>query len=324
MFLRALVMACPALFALYMPSCRTPIVQPALPAAGEARMSQLWERPESLHERDLFHGRWGAARAPDPHVTYTFIEPKKGGTNPGMMVRDPTGRKWHVKQRDPGRGAEGPVEVTIARVLEAAGYHQPPVYFLRSFKVTGDGADRIEPGGRFRLNVPELDNIGEWAWQENPFVGSKPYEGLLSILLMFNSSDLKNSNNTLYRYRPPGEPEQTWYVVRDLGTALGDTGRIEPRRSDVGTFERTRFVLGVDHGYVRFAYRGFHQELVTRRITPADVAWASDLLDGLSPPQWRDAFRAGGFQPVEAERFIHVLRERIREGRALARQAAGQ
>src|SRR5437762_5655586 len=60
---------------------------------------------------------------------------------------------------------------------------------------------------------------------QNPFVGTRPYQGLLVILLMFNSSDLKNTNNTLYEV---GDAIRHWYVVRDLGAALGETARLMP------------------------------------------------------------------------------------------------
>jgi hypothetical protein len=301
-------------------ACRTPMVRPT--ATSAVRLSELWERPGDLASRDLYYGRWGTAHAPDPSVTYTFVAPKLTGTNPGMTVRDPQGRKWSVKQRDTGRGAEGPAEVTLARVLEAVGYHQPPVYFLHGFKVRGGGGPlRVEGGGRFRLHLSELDSRGDWSWQENPFVGMTPYQGLLAILLMFNSSDLKNSNNTRYRYQPAGEDPQTWYVVRDLGMALGNTGKLDPLRSDVAAFERTRFTLGIRDGFVRFAYRGRHQEIGAGRLTAADVRWASELLGGLGDAQWRDAFRAGGFSPGESDRFIRVIRDRIREGRTLGTRA---
>ena len=36
-----------------------------------------------------------------------------------------------------------------------------------------------------------------------PFVGTRPFQGLLVILLTFNSFDLKNSNNTFYDVRGP-------------------------------------------------------------------------------------------------------------------------
>src|SRR5678809_993978 len=86
------------------------------------------------------------------------------------------------------------------RDSSALGYHQPPVYYLPSFTMRDKSGVHTERGGRFRLAMPSLVDQGEWSWQQNPFVGQRAYQGLLVILLMFNSSDLKNSNNTLYEY----------------------------------------------------------------------------------------------------------------------------
>jgi hypothetical protein len=165
-------------------------------------LSAWWEQPVDLHDRDLFHGPWGTQHAPDPRAEYTYIRPKTGGFNPGVVVRDPQGREWHVKQPSHNSGDEGPSEVMLSRVLSALGYHQPPVYYLPSFTMRDGSGVHVEKGGRFRLDLPSLKDRGEWSWQQNPYVGQRPYQGLLVILLVFNSSDLKNSNNTLYEYRP--------------------------------------------------------------------------------------------------------------------------
>jgi hypothetical protein len=280
-------------------------------------IAELWERPASLASQDLFNGPWGADNAPDPDATYTFVEWKKGGINPGMTVRDPDGRVWKVKQPPTtGRTAEGPIEVVLSRVLSAVGYHQPPVYYLASFMLNGeDGRTQRVMGGRFRLKVASLDDIGQWSWRENPHAGTRPHHGLLVILLMFNGSDLKDSNNTLYAVSPPASATVTrWYVVRDLGTALGSTARLTPRRGDIAEFERRGFIKRIENGFVEFDYDGRHQDLVDRRIRPEDVRWASELLSGLTPAQWDDAFRAGGYpQPLRA-RFITRLQQKIREG----------
>ena len=145
------------------------------------RLSELWEDPHDIASRDLFNGPWGAQHAPDPHAVYTFVRPKQGGTNPGVVVRDPQGREWHVKQppRRSAQGEEGPVEVVLSRVLSGLGYHQPPVYFLRSFTMADASETRIEPGGRFRLHEPWLKDRGSWSWQQNPFVNERPFNGLL-------------------------------------------------------------------------------------------------------------------------------------------------
>jgi hypothetical protein len=309
--------------AMYMPTCVPPAVLPTVPP-GQVRIAELWEEPTDIDGQDLFYGPWGPERAPQPEATYTFIETKQGGVNPGMTVRDPAGRKWKVKQPPlVGRRAEGPIEVVLSRVLSAVGYHQPPVYYLGAFTVADDSGTRRTVGGRFRLSDPSLKDVGEWSWQQNPFVGTRPYQGLLVILLMFNSSDLKNSNNTLYELRSSTARTERWYVVRDLGTALGGTGRFTPARGDLGAFERSGFIEGVEDGFVEFEYHGWHQELIRRRLTPADVRWACELLAELTDTQWREAFLAGGYDPAVSARFIQRLQAKIREGAALGTVAGG-
>jgi hypothetical protein len=129
-------------------------------------------------------------------------------------------------------------------------------------------------------------------------------------LLLMNSSDLKNNNNTLYEHKLADGSEQ-WFVVRDLGTALGGTGRFAPRRGDPVAFSSQPFITGVANGFIQFGYRGWHQELVRNRLTRADLAWAGRLLSGLSDRQWAEAFRAGGFTPEAAAPFIAVIKSRI-------------
>jgi hypothetical protein len=239
-----------------------------------------------------------------------------------VTVRDPLGREWHVKQPPHNdQGAEGPIEVVLSRVLSAVGYHQPPVYFLPSFTLTDTAGTHAEPGGRFRLTEKSLKHAGTWSWQQNPFVGTQPYRGLLVILMMFNSSDIKNENNALYELRKHSEGVGEWYVVRDLGTALGETGRLAPQRGDPGIFEREPFIKSVTGGFVQFNYHGWHQELF-KQIAPEDVGWASEWLGRLSERQWCDAFHAGGYEPAIADRFITRLRQKIAEGERLGETTA--
>src|SRR4029453_1461883 len=281
-------------------------------------LSALWEAPANLHSRDLFNGPWGAANAPDPRATYTFLREKKGsGVSPGVVVRDPRGRVWHVKQPIEGkRGAEGPVEVTVSRVLSAVGFHQPPVYFLPSFTMTDSHGTHLEAGGRFRLDEPSLKARGNWRFQDNPFVGMREYRGLLVILLMFNSFDLRSANNTLYEFNRGGRVDQ-WYVVRDLGGALGSSAPLLVRGNNLEEFERHEWIQGVKNGVVEFRYGGWNSEL-TRGISVDDLRWACELVGGLTERQWEDAFRAGGYPSDLPQRFLHNLRARIDEGRKIA------
>jgi hypothetical protein len=290
-----------------------PAVKPFMPRDGSAtHLDQLWVEPRDLASRDLFHGPWGKQHAPDPSAVYTFLRSKVRGASPGMTVTDPQGRKWSVKQ-----SVEGPVEVMHSRVLSALGYHQPPVYYLPSFTLEDEKGTRQERGGRFRPTLPELEEIGDWSWQQNPFVGTKPYQGLLVILLMFGSADLKNSNNSLYLHRRAGGTSERLYVVRDIGNALGDTARYEATKNDPDVFERQPFISGVTNGFVVFPYRGWHQELFRGRITPADTAWAAALMSRLTDAQWDAAFRAGGYESAVASRFKAALKSRLAQARTL-------
>jgi len=317
------VVLLPPLLAVYLPFC-TPQVRPTQ-QPWDAPLANLWSLPPNAADRDLFNGPWGASKAPRPADVYTLVEHKHHGINPGLTVRDATGHKWSVKQGPTdGQPSEGPIEVVLSRVLSAAGYHQPPVYFLPSFTLRDDWGTHVERGGRFRLHEKSLTDIGDWSWQQNPFVGMRPYQGLLVILAMFNSSDLKNSNNTLYEHRT-GDFVERWYVVRDLGTALGESGRLSPVRGDAAHFERYQFVLGMKNGFVLFDYHGFHQELFRDRITPEDVGFACEMLAPLTDAQWADAFRAGGYDAATAGRFIQKVKANIALGERIAGpdQAAG-
>jgi hypothetical protein len=315
---RMCCLAAPTLMAMYLPFCAADVRLTVDPP--DAPKASLWVQPADLQRRDLFNGLWGAERAPDPQARYALVQRKHSGINPGLTVRDPLGREWSVKQAPAESPDEGPVEVVLSRVLSAVGYHQPPVYYLRSFTLEDDWGAHVEPGGRFRLKDQALKDRGEWSWQQNPFVGTKPYQGLLVILMMFNSSDLKNSNNTLYEQRS-GAGIERWYVVRDIGGSLGTTGRLAPQKNDPDAFDRHPFITGIRNGYVEFHYRGWHQELL-RRITPDDVAWASNLLSGLSDRQWHDAFRAGGYSPQVAARFIRTLQNKFAIGQRLRGELA--
>jgi hypothetical protein len=310
---RLVLAVLPSLMAMYLPFCSTdvrPVTAPVVPD------TTLWVEPTDLETRDLYSGPWGVERAPQPHASYTLVERKHSGINPGMTVRDPAGRVWSVKQASPDAlASEAQTEVVLSRVLSALGYHQPPVYYLPAFTMVDDWGSHVESAGRFRLKDRALKDRGEWSWQQNPFVGTTPYQSLLVILLTFNSSDLKNSNNTLYEHRN-GDRIEWWYVVRDLGMCLGNTGRLAPRRNDVDAFERHGFIRGVsENGFVVFDYRGWHRELVRDRMTPDDVRWAAGMMSRLSDHQLHEAFRAGGYDRATAERFVRALRMRIADGR---------
>jgi len=284
--------------------------------------ASMWIEPADLASRDLFYGPWGAAHAPAPNGVFELVELKHTGVNLGMTVKDDKGREWSVKQAYPGGlDPEGPVEVVLSRLLSAIGYHQPPLYYLPAFHLKDDLGTRVVVGGRFRLKDPSLKDTGSWKWEDNPFVGTKEYQGLIVLLVMFNSTDLKNTNNSIYEHRN-GDLVEQWFVARDIGSALGDWNPLAPRKSHPPSFEKTPYILGVEGGHVQLAYNGWYKNLTRDRIAVEDVVWASELLGRLSEKQWQDAFRAGGYRPEVANRFIKKLKEKIGQGKALGSRVA--
>lgn len=276
------------------------------------QMAELWVDPGT--GRDLFWGVGGRRLAPDPSARYKVIEVKRTGFSMGLTVEGPGNRKWSAKMPP-----EAPTEVVASRLLWGVGYHQPPIYYVGKWNADGAPDENPQLPARFRESKPDLHGLdaGEpWSYYRNPFVGTRELNGLLVLQVMLGNSDLKDEQNVLYTLTKPFEGASRWYVARDLGQSFGRTGVIDAPRGDVKVFEETPFIKGMAGQYVRFDYRGRHGVLVDH-MTAADVRWICERLQRLTDAQWNDAFRAGGYAPQVAARFIRRFKQKIQEGLAL-------
>ena len=283
----------------------------ATPPTAE-QMAELWVEPE--RDRDLLWGVGGQRLAPDPAAVYTVLEVKRTGFSMGLTVEDARKRKWSAKMPP-----EAPTEVVASRILWGAGYHQPPIYYVGKWNAEGSPYPNPQLPSRFRESKPDLhglDDKGVWSYYRNPFVGTKELNGLLILQVMLGNSDLKDEQNALYILNQKFEGASRWYVARDLGQSLGRTGVIDAPRGDPKVFEETPFIKGMAGQYVRFDYRGRHGPLMDR-MTAADVRWICERLQRFSDTQWSDAFRAGGYAPQVADRFIRRFKQKVQEGLAL-------
>lgn len=216
---------------------------------------------------------------------------------------------------------EATTEVVASRLLWGVGYHQPPIYYVGKWNADGAPEKNPQLPARFRESKPDLHGLdahGVWSYYSNPFVGTKEMNGLLVLQVMLGNSDLKDEQNALYTLKEPFEGASRWYVARDLGQSFGRTGVLDAPRGDVKVFEQTPFIKGVAGGFVRFDYRGRHGKLVDH-MTPDDVRWICERLQKLTDRQWDDAFRAGGYNPQIAARFIKRFKQKIAEGMAVGR-----
>jgi len=292
--------------------CTRPVLPAAPPTA--AQLAELWVEPEP--GRDLFWGVGGERLTPDPSVTYTVIDVKRGGFSMGFTVDDPAGRKWSVKLPP-----EAATEVVASRLLWGVGYHQPPIYYVGRWNAEGAHDKNPQLPGRFRQSKPDLHGLDAgkaWSYYRGPFVGTRQLNGLLVLMAMLGNSDIKDEQNVIYKLKDPFEGATRWYVARDLGQSFGRTGVIDAPRGDPRVFEETPFIKGMSKGYVKFDWRGRHSVLL-ERITPDDVHWICGRLQQLTDAQWQDAFRAGGYAPQVADRFIKRFKQKIEEGLAVGR-----
>jgi hypothetical protein len=284
------------------------------PAAGgspaAASIAELWIDPGTT-PRNLFDGPAGvpAKDRPATDARFDVLRKDASGFSATYKVRDAAGRKWSVKI-----GPEAQTEVVASRIVWSVGYHEVPSYFVERW-IAVDTAKGAQLGGaRFRPDDMGLESKGIWSWHENPFVGTAPYNGLLVLMMIINSTDLKDENNTVYDVEgPPREGARRWYVVKDLGASLGETGRMDPRRGYIDGFEKEPFITGVKEGHVLFGFRGRHQELL-EPIRIEDVRWICQRLQRVTDQQLRDAFRAGNYREEITARYVARIRQKINEG----------
>jgi hypothetical protein len=308
-----------ALLALVVTACGGAIAirTPQHPPSPE-QIRELWVDPGD-QPRDLFWGIGGQKYAPAPDAVYRFDARDDTGFSSSYDVTDSNGVEWSAKI-----GPEAQTEVVVSRLLWGIGYHQPPIYYLPSWTLERDGQLRKESEARFRPKLKELERLKEyWWWQQNPFVGTRQLSGLFVVLMMLSSTDLKNNNNSIYTLQEPWDGADRWFVVRDVGATLGETGKLYPRRNWLEGFEKHGFITAIDGDRVDFDYQGLHRELISM-IHPPDVQWAAQRMQRLTDAQWHDAFRAGNYSDADAERFIRRLKQKIDDGLALRARPINQ
>jgi hypothetical protein len=297
--------------------------------SAEKARPTLWHDPTDIATRDLFYGSGGKAH--EPHGGFTFLKEDTGGTNPKFTVKDADGTKWKVKL-----GNETKPETAATRIVWAAGYSVTEDYFLEEMVVQGmpehlhRGQKLVSAGGivhnvRLKRESKDEKKDGEWKWRNNPFKGTREFNGLRVVMALINNWDLKDQNNTILK----SDGERV-YIVSDLGASFGTGGRSWPQDKSKGNLEayqHAKFIKHVGEKYVDFrtpARPGFEllvnlkeyivrvrMESIGHKIPREDARWMGRLLSRLSREQLRDAFRAAGYTSAEADGFSGVLQDRI-------------
>ncbi len=302
-------------------------------ASDSSGQSVLWRAPNDMASRNLFYGPGGQKH--EPHGPFTFVKEDMNGTNPKFVVHDDAGVKWTVKL-----GIEARPETVASRLVWATGYFTDEDYFLPEIKIDGmpthvkRGRKMIGPGGaiqnvRLKRHVEGREKLGDWKWRDDPFTGTQELNGLRTLMATINNWDLKDVNNEIYKDKHESE---RIYAVSDLGASFGMTREAFPisrTKGNLHNYEHSKFIRRSNPDTVSFSTPGMPSliyafqlapyirrvrlEWIGKDIPTAHAHWMGEILSRLSPEQIRDAFRAAGYSPQEADAFASVLERRIAE-----------
>ena len=306
----------------------------ALPAFAQqaGTTSALWRDRGDAAALDLLNGPGGKERQPGTH--FRFIKESMGGSSPKFEVVDENGVKWKVKL-----GHEAKSDVAGTRLVWAAGYFSDEDYYRPEIRVPrmkplSRGQEYVSDDGLVRgarLERQEGAKASKnWSWYENPYVGTREFNGLRVMMALINNWDLKENNNDNY---DQGGPEGR-YVTSDLGASFGRTGNSFTRtRGVMKDYEKTKFIKKVTPESVdfvmnsrpfflfifNFPYYGSRtrMENIAKNIPIADARWLGNRLGQLSPEQIGDYFRGAGYSPAEVEGYTRVVLQRIEALKAL-------
>ena len=264
----------------------------------------LWREPTDIKTRDLFWGPGGEDHAPKGKLTY--IKENLKGINPKIDVKDENGIKWGVKF-----GVEAKPETAATRLVWAVGYFTNEDYYLPEIPATGIfhlsrgeeyiSDDKIHEVRLKRHNKGEQE-IADWSWDKNPFVGTRELNGLKIMMELICNTDLKPVQQHVYDIH--GTEQR--YIAADIGASFGKAGK---------TLGRTKGFLKDYNALplIKNAGPDFIDFWSFKHIPRADAKWIGGWLAQLSDAQISDCFRAAGFSTEEIAGFTKKVREKINE-----------
>ncbi|NLT65135.1 MAG: hypothetical protein GXX84_00865, partial [Acidobacteria bacterium] len=302
----------------------------------EAPVPVLWQDPGDISARNLYYGPEGKEGM--PQGPFVFEEEDLDGTNPKFDVTDSRGRSWTVKL-----GIEAQPETAAVRLVWAVGYFVRPNYFIPRLEVQNmpqrleRGQHMIAPdgaiyGARLKLNAKKQ---GIWKWKENPFVGTREFNGLRIMMSLLCNLDLKDSNNGIYRITAPDDSGESWdvYLISDLGCSFSERLWPYEMKGNLRSFSRVGFIkeigpetvdfhLRVGPATVDLAHLIWHskhrkQHWISKDIPKEDAKWLGRMLGQLSEEQIKDAFRAAGYGAETTQGFTDIIRKKIADLNAL-------
>jgi hypothetical protein len=304
-------------------------IRRAGPRRLQAIRHRIWHEPSHADAADLRFGPGGPDGVPQP--PFAFVEEHLTGSQPCVAVRDARGRLWRVKW-----GHEARPESFAVRIAWACGYFAEVTHYVAAGTIDNVGTlsrakTCIDDAGRFcearfeleDRNVRMLFNEHSWAWDDNPFTGTKQLAGLKIVIMLLSNWDTKDrrdvargSNTAIFEVAAAWGREAR-YLITDWGGAMGKWGSniVARDRWDAAGYQAQtpQFVTGVRGGWVNFGYQGQRTAEIARGITVDDVGWFYGYARRLKEPAVRQALLACGATEDEARTFAQALIERIQQ-----------
>ena len=281
--------------------------------------ARLWRDPTPIARRDLRWGSGSNARAPRP--PFKFVEEDRGGSQPKVTVTDVNGVTWDVKF-----GIEVSSELASNRIIWALGYLVEEMYYVPSGTIQGVTAlkragKELGPGGsfkhaRFRRVDPELRRTDEpWTFQQNPFLGTREFSGLVILMNLICNWDIdKALNNRVVASTLPGGSNERWFIVSDLGATFGKMGGSMGQKTkwNLKDYIAEDFVEGVKDGTLQLDYEGFESKNLGD-VPLEHARWFASLAAQLTPAQLRAAFEAAGGTVPEVDGYSKRFLAKVAE-----------
>ena len=260
----------------------------------------LWE-PVDIKSRDLFRGPTSEGIVPAVE-RMEFIGRQPGGNNLKFRLKDANGREWVAKIAD-----ESQAEVAATRLLWAIGYKTEIDQIVRSLSIAKVGNFK---NARFEARPETIKRGVRWSWTNNPFVGTKEFDGLRLMMAFINNWDLKDENNIVIT-----ENGKSYMMVSDLGSSFGKLAHSSKSRAGRSVnkpehFAEAGFIKSVENGVLVLDYRGKGENWL-KGIKVENARWLADLLLQLSDKQISDAFRAANYDAEDVSLLTAAVKERI-------------
>jgi hypothetical protein len=216
----------------------------------------------------------------------------------------------------------------------AAGYFVEVAYFIPEGHIEGAaeltrarecvGEDCKFKDARFELDeegVTKLFDEHGWAWDENPFVGTRELNGLKIMLMLTSNWDNKDvrdvargSNTAVFEYALEGGLIEARYLIIDWGASMGKWGsNLFRSKWDAAGYEAQtpELVAGVANGLVQWNYLGQRTAEARDNISVEDVRWLCQYICRITDAQLRDGLRASGATADETDIFTRAIRARL-------------